>query len=147
MSARAGTSTPSATRRVLLTVPLTVPLTLVAVAAAGGCGAAGGGGEPAQAAPARPPSRAVRVGLSEWTVALSAPLAAGQVVLTVTNAGTVAHDLAVTGARVDAQTPVLPPGGRATLRIAAAPGQRLRLRCMITGHAAAGMDRTVTVAG
>lgn len=93
---------------------------------------------------------AMRVGLTEWQItAPSARLAPGPVALTVTNAGSTAHDLQVTeqgtGSRL-ARTPVLQPGQRAGIHFDATAGTRLNLTCTVDGHAEAGMKSDLTVA-
>ena len=120
-----------------------VGLIAVTVAATAGCGSAGGGsGETGTA----PPSHSLRVGLVEWRIVTSsATVAAGVDHLTVTNAGTTAHNLYVGGGGVHAHTADLPPGHTATLTITTRPGTTLTLTCQIPGHEEAGMHTTVDV--
>ncbi|MEZ7125659.1 cytochrome c maturation protein CcmE [Nonomuraea sp. AD125B] len=95
----------------------------------------------------RPPVASTRVGLTEWAVTVGDPvLRPGPVTLEVTNAGSTAHDLIVTGIGVSAHTPVLAPGQTATLRLDAPSGALLTLVCGVTGHETLGMTGTLRVA-
>lgn len=93
------------------------------------------------------PVAEVRVGLTEWTIIAGARLLSpGPVAVTVTNAGTTAHDLLVRGPGVQAHTRELRPGGRQVLRFRAPAGRTLHLSCTLPGHHEAGMHATVEVA-
>ena len=92
------------------------------------------------------PARHVRVGLTEWNVAVSsARVLPGRVRLTVTDAGATEHDLVVAGALGSWSTPDLAPGQRARLWVRARPGEVLRLWCSRPGHRAQGMHTTLAV--
>lgn len=118
-----------------------VPVLAVALA---GCGA----GPAPVATSDGPPVSELRIGLSEYRLQLSADrLAAGQVVVTVTNAGSAAHDVRLRqdGAVLGA-TSLLSPGAREDVRIQVAAGRPVVLDCTLAGHAAAGMTAAVAVA-
>ncbi|WP_055501541.1 hypothetical protein [Nonomuraea pusilla] len=122
------------------------PATLMLASA---CGAVGPAAAPTgRSVVARGPAVShAEVGLTEWRVGLGASVfAPGPVELHVTNAGSTAHDLVVTGPGVSAATPVLPPGGTFTLRFTAVPGTRLTLLCTVTGHDHLGMRTDAVVA-
>lgn len=115
---------------------LAAALALAAVACTGA--SAGGTG---------PPAASARVGLIEWEISTSAEvLADGKVSLKVTNAGTTAHDLRVSGAGVDAATPALPSGEQAVLSFEVDAGDELVLWCGLPGHREQGMQRRLPVA-
>lgn len=88
----------------------------------------------------------IRVGLTEWQIAL-APAAAlpGEITLDVTNAGSAAHDLRVDGAAEPAGLPLLQPGDSATLIVRVAPGKALTLWCSVPGHRDFGMEARLPV--
>lgn len=112
-------------------------------AATTGCAA---GGPSAPAAGSAQATTSLRVGLLEWQIITSNPgLAAGLDHLTVTNTGTTAHDLYVTGPGVNDHTPLLQPGGSAHLRLTTRAGSTLRLTCEVPGHEEAGMRTTITI--
>ena len=126
-------------KRLLLAALTAVPI----AAAAAGCGGAGGGSVENGTAAA---SDSLRVGLVEWGIVTSSTaITAGVDHLTVTNAGTTAHNLYVSGGGVHAHTADLPPGQKATLTITTRVGTTLTLTCEIPGHEDAGMHTTVTV--
>jgi hypothetical protein len=103
---------------------------------------------PGATAASAPASGNLRVGLLEWRIVTStAALTAGEDRLTVTNTGATAHDLHVTGPGVQAHTPLLPPGGTATLTVRTRAGETLTLTCEVTGHEDAGMHSTLRVVG
>ena len=117
---------------------------LIALLAATGCA----GGQPGAAVGVAAPGHTLRVGLVEWRVVTSSrAVLTGADRLTVTNTGTVRHDLQVTGPGVNAHTPLLDPGGSATLTISPHVGSTLTLTCEVAGHEEAGMRTTVTVTG
>lgn len=100
----------------------------------------------APAAADRPASE-LRVGLAEWKITADADrLAAGIVDLTVTNAGSTAHDLRVSfaGDRTTT-TPLLQPGEQLHLTIDVPPETTVALWCTVPGHDAQGMRTTLTV--
>jgi hypothetical protein len=120
------------------------------------CGALGGlsscaaersdGAAPAAGGAGARPARAVRVGLSEWTIALAPPVArAGRITLSVTNAGATGHDLVVAGRDGSWATKELDPGQRTTLVVRGRAGERLHLWCSIPGHRLQGMDTHLPV--
>lgn len=112
------------------------------VAVAAGLVACGGG-----AVPTAPPAAVARVGLLEWEIATSAAsLATGPVTLTVTNAGSSAHDLKVASGSDEWATPVLEPAQRTTLTLHLSPGERVVLWCALPGHRQQGMERTLPAA-
>lgn len=117
------------------------------IAAACTVAVAGCGGSPAPPRPAGPPVAQMRVGLVEWDFTTSADaLLAGPVVLTVTNAGTTAHDLQVVAdGRVLAGTPPMRPGQETTLRVDLAGLSRVTFRCTLPGHVQQGMQRQIPV--
>ena len=87
----------------------------------------------------------VRVGLTEWEVVTSAPaVSPGRVQLTVTNAGTTAHDLRIAGA-AEGAVPVLTPGERRTVNLNVVADGVLTLWCDVPGHRAQGMELEVPV--
>jgi hypothetical protein len=92
------------------------------------------------------PAHAIRVGLSEWTIALAPAVArAGRITLTVTNAGGTGHDLVVAGRDGSWATKELAPGQRTTLVVRGRAGERLHLWCSIPGHRLQGMDTHLPV--
>ena len=94
------------------------------------------------------PTSKVRVGLTEWEIALpSVSVRPGQVTLVVTNTGSTNHDLDVNQAgRQLGRTELLDPGQRTKLRVRVRSGPPLRLVCTVTGHRDAGMETRVRVA-
>lgn len=95
-----------------------------------------------------PPSHTLRVGLVEWRILTSsAALTAGTDRLLVTNTGTTAHDLHVSGQGVHVHTPLLSPGASAALRLTTRAGTVLTLTCDVPGHDTAGMHTSLSVTG
>lgn len=118
-------------------------LTLLLIAATTGCAA---DSPTVTAAGTAPATASLRVGLLEWQILTSSrALTAGLDHLTVTNTGTTAHDLRITGAGVDDSTKTLPPGGTTTLTITTRRGTSLTLTCDLPGHEQAGMHTRVAV--
>lgn len=112
---------------------------VLALAAAACTGVAAGG--------TGPPAGSTRIGLIEWDITASAhTLDRDKVSLKVTNAGATAHDLRVTGAGVDAATPLLSPGDSAELSLQVEPGSELVFWCGVPGHRQQGMERRLLVA-
>lgn len=110
--------------------------------------ATAGCGTDQQVAPTGPAAGDLRVGLTDFAVTTRpGTAAAGDVRLTVTNAGATLHDLVVTGAEGRWRTPDLRPGESAVLHVQARAGERLVLLCSIAGHEAAGMHGALPVAG
>lgn len=99
------------------------------------------GGPGPSPVPSGPPVSDVRVGLQEFRLQLSAgAVRPGTVTVTVTNAGSVTHDLRVrAGDRLLGQTELLQPGGRAVLTLQVPAGVTLELDCTVAGHATQGM--------
>lgn len=124
--------------------PAAAPIAVAALLALAGCGAADA--TTTSTAGAAPASADLRVGLLEWQIATSsAALSAGVDRLTVTNTGATAHDLHVSGPGLHAHTPLLAPGGTATLTLTTRAGITLTLSCEVTGHEEAGMHTTLRV--
>lgn len=123
--------------------PTVMPVLLaVGALALTGCSAAGPG------AGSAPASATLRVGLVEWRIVTSSSAVLGGLDrFTVTNAGTTAHDLHVTGPGVHAHTPLLAPGATASLTVPSRGGTTLTLTCEVVGHDAAGMHATIAVTG
>lgn len=116
------------------------------LAAAAGLLALAGCGTATASDTAAPASASLRVGLLEWQIATSgSAVTAGVDHLTVTNTGTTAHNLHVTGVGVHAHTPLLAPGATATLTITTRAGTTLTLTCEVPGHEEAGMHTTLRV--
>jgi uncharacterized cupredoxin-like copper-binding protein len=65
----------------------------------------------------------------------------GVVAFTVKNAGSLPHDFKI----AKKKTPMITPGGKATLRITFLKAGKYAYLCTVTGHAAAGMKGTLTV--
>ena len=104
------------------------------------------GAAPASAGTSARPARAIRVGLSEWTIALAPTVArAGRINLTITNAGGTGHDLVVAGRDGSWATKELAPGQKTTLVVRGRAGERLHLWCSIPGHRLQGMDTHLPV--
>lgn len=91
--------------------------------------------------PSGPPGSGLKVGLEEFRLQLSAgAVLPGPVTITVTNAGSVGHDLRVRqGDRELGRTELLQPGGRQVLTVQVSPGVTMRLDCTVAGHATQGM--------
>jgi uncharacterized cupredoxin-like copper-binding protein len=126
-----------------------VALAAVLALLVGGCGAGVNDdtAAPAASASSMPAAASIRVGLSEWTIALSAGrVRAGTVTMKVTNAGATMHNLVVKGALGKWHTPDLQPGQHATLRVHTKPGERLQMWCAVPGHRAQGMYAVLNVA-
>ena len=99
---------------------------------------------PAPAVP-QTASNDVRVGLTEWDVIASATaVSAGQLRLTVTNAGTTAHDLRVAGA-TRGGTRLLAPGESQKVTLDVAVSGTLQLWCDVAGHRDQGMTLELPV--
>jgi hypothetical protein len=125
------------------TRPGTVAATIAAALACAGSGCAA---NDRHATGMAQPSTALRVGLVEWQILTSSrAVTAGIVTLTVTNTGTTAHDLHVTGRGLHAKTPLLAPGRSAKLAIATRDPSRLTLTCELPGHVEAGMRITTAI--
>ena len=65
----------------------------------------------------------------------------GVVVFTVRNTGSLPHDFKINKKK----TPMVTPGGKATLRVTFLKAAKYPYLCTVTGHAAAGMKGTLTV--
>lgn len=105
-------------------------------------------GSPSDEPTAGPPVAALRVGLLEYRFAVSAgTVLAGQVTVTITNAGSAAHDVSFSqGDRALGTSKVLRPGERQELRFTVEGASPIRMVCTLAGHATAGMRRTLSVA-
>lgn len=125
---------------------------VVAALVCAGCAGAADDGTPSTAAASADSvgttSSPLRVGLTEWTIALStSTVQPGRLHLVVTNAGATEHDLYVRGRAGQWHTPDLDPAERAELTVDARPGESLKLWCAEPGHEAQGMRTSITVAG
>ncbi len=90
---------------------------------------------------------AVTARLSEWKVELSTGrIPAGAVTFTVTNAGTIPHAFEVEGRGLEQETPIIQPGGTATLTLSLAPGT-YEVYCPVgeDSHKKLGMETRLTV--
>ena len=90
---------------------------------------------------------AVAVELSEWTVRVSdASIPAGPVTFTVTNAGSIPHAFEVEGQGTERETPLIQPGGSATLTLMLEPGT-YEVYCPVgrDSHKKLGMDAHLKV--
>jgi len=81
--------------------------------------------------------------LAEFSVTLSATSVTRESTITVTNSGTMVHNLSVSG--TDLVTPDLAPGETATLDLAGLEPGEYELLCLIPGHAASGMTATLVI--
>jgi uncharacterized cupredoxin-like copper-binding protein len=91
-----------------------------------------------------PPNAPIPVALSEYKITPAAITAnTGDILLQVTNAGTMPHNLAV--AELNAKTADLAPGGSATLTLSNVAAGTYEVSCTIPGHADLGMKATLTV--
>src|SRR3954449_13229544 len=87
----------------------------------------------------------VQAGETEFKITLpKSTLAAGSYAFDVANDGKIDHNLVVHGNGVDEQTPTIPPGDSATLKVDLKPGT-YDVYCSIPGHKQAGMDLKLTV--
>lgn len=122
---------------------LLVPLLLLLA----GCGSGNVASTPAgMSGPPDPPTNSVRIGLLEYDIATSSNrVKAGTIELTVTNAGTVPHDLRIEG--MNERTPILPPGRTAFVTLETNGLSRLVLWCSVSGHRAQGMERSLDIVG
>lgn len=99
------------------------------------------------ALPSGPPASEIRIGLTEWAVAVPDVTAAvGDVVLIVTNTGASSHRLVVEGELGRWSTPLIPPGDTHSLEIRTATGESISLGCDVRGHDAHGPHDALTVA-
>lgn len=105
------------------------------------------GGPEAVPPPSGPPVSDLRIGLSEYRLALSAgTVRTGPLEIVVTNVGAVRHDVQlVQNGFVLGASAVLPPGGRDTVRVQVPGAGRIELRCTVGGHAEAGMTGSLGV--
>lgn len=87
----------------------------------------------------------VRVGLTEWTIAVSrSRVPSGRLGLLVTNTGATVHDLVVHDREGTWETAELSPGQQSGLVVRAGPHETLQLWCSMPGHRAQGMHTTLT---
>ena len=84
---------------------------------------------------------ATSVSLAEFSISPDPIEVAVGGTLSVTNEGSVVHNLSVEGNA----TPMLDSGGRATLDLSALEPGSYTVFCDVSGHAAAGMEATLTV--
>lgn len=119
------------------------PLLLLLALPLAGCG----GGSDVRPA-AGPPAKDLRIGMMEYRFQLSAgTLQPGEVRVTATDVGSAQHDVVLSqDGKVVGRSAVLQPGQQQTFRVRVAPGVPVHLECDLTGHAAAGMHATVSVA-
>src|SRR4051812_5159079 len=87
----------------------------------------------------------VAISLSEYAISPSKVTLPAGGSLTVTNAGTMAHN--VTVLKTDHATPDIQPGGKATLDLSTLGGGTYEIYCAIPGHKDSGMTGTLTVTG
>jgi uncharacterized cupredoxin-like copper-binding protein len=93
----------------------------------------------------KPQAQTIPVTETEFKISLpSKQLKPGPVTFDVKNAGTVEHDLVVTGNGLTAGTPRFNCGQSKTLKVALKPGT-YELFCSVPGHKQAGMDLKITV--
>jgi hypothetical protein len=105
------------------------------------------GATPARSNPRIPVPAAVNASLSEWKVELSSgTLPAGSVLFTVTNRGSIPHALEVEGRGIEQATPLIQPGGSATLALTLASGT-YEIYCPVgqDSHKKLGMDARLEV--
>lgn len=94
-----------------------------------------------------PKPQTVPVTETEFKITLpSTTLKAGDITFQVKNAGTIDHDLVITGNGVSAGTPRFPGGQTKTLKVNLKPGT-YKLFCSVPGHEQAGMVQNITVTG
>ena len=84
---------------------------------------------------------ATNVTLAEFSISPDPVRVSAGGTLSITNEGAVVHNLSVEGSA----TPMLDSGGRATLDLAGLEPGSYTLICEVSGHAAAGMEATLTV--
>ena len=104
-------------------------------------------GEPVAAAPAAATGDAQLLHMEIGELFLEpAELSAepGAVAIEVTNTGSVEHNLAIQGVGA---TPMIPPGGTATLEVDAIEAGSYEMICEVAGHADGGMRGTLSVGG
>jgi plastocyanin len=117
-----------------------VPFRLPAVLLSGALVLAGGGRVDGTAS-------SLTARLSEWKVELSQPVVpAGEVTITVTNAGSIPHALEVEGPGLEQETAQIQPGGSATLALTLKPGS-YEVYCPVgeDSHKKLGMQTHLTV--
>ena len=89
-------------------------------------------------------SSVVKISLTEFKIGGTLSVPAGDVVLDVTNAGTVEHNLTVGDGKL--ATKMLQAGGEEKLSVGKlTEGQTLQLFCSVPGHKDSGMSATLTV--
>jgi plastocyanin len=92
--------------------------------------------------------RQVAVRLVEWAVEISADtVPAGEITFQVMNSGTLNHAFEVEGQGVEEETPIVQPGGTATLTVTLEPGT-YQLYCPVQAeynHEQQGMTNTLVV--
>src|SRR5436309_6601436 len=133
-------------RRILLLLPLALPLVA--------CGGGGSGSNAAQSSSmtpqaAAPTSKTVTVGEQEFSItpssiALTKP---GTYTFRITNKGKIGHALEVEGHGVEQKTGTIAPGKTATLQVSLAKAGSYEVYCPIDGHRDKGMQATLTVGG
>ena len=108
-------------------------------------------GTPAATTSAAEAGATLRIQEKEFTISLPASAAQtlkpGAYTLQVHNAGTIAHDIAVQaagGSSAIEKTPLIQPGGDATLKVTLAKGV-YDVFCTVPGHRQAGMQTKLTV--
>jgi len=92
---------------------------------------------------------AITAALSEWKIKLSQPrIASGSVKFTATNSGSIPHALEVEGQGIEQQTPLIQPGGSASLTLTLGPGE-YEVYCPVgeDSHKKLGMSTHLTVTG
>jgi uncharacterized cupredoxin-like copper-binding protein len=95
-----------------------------------------------------PAHQTITVTESEWKVQLPPlkELKQGTYTFQVHNAGKIPHDLVISGPRISGKegTPLIKPGGDATLKVALAVGN-YTLYCSVPGHKQLGMQAQISV--
>ncbi len=88
------------------------------------------------------PATTVQAELREFSITMADEVPVGATV-EVSNAGNVEHDFAVRG--TDLATPMIAPGGSASLDLSSLPAGTYEVYCTVAGHDSAGMVKTITI--
>ena len=133
-------------RRILLILPLALPL---AACGGGGSGSNAVQGSSTTSQAAAPASQTVMVGEREFSItpssiALKKP---GTYTFRITNNGKIGHALEVEGHGIEQKTGTIGPGKTATLQVNLAKAGSYEVYCPIDAHRSKGMQATLTVGG